>query len=129
MHWITEYILVVHIQWIVIYVLESTIVTRWMFIVASCIGFETLPTIMDNTNAMVMGFMCPLGYGNSNINQTMADRSILTFLIALSDKDIFFMLQHLTKVPATVILLLGTVTLKTKRMKDILFCTRVQVCT
>ena len=84
---------------------------------------------MDNTNAMVMGFMCPLGYGNSNINQTMADRSILTFLIALSDKDIFFMLQHLTKVPATVILLLGTVTLKTKRMKDILFCTRVQVCT
>lgn len=58
---------------------------------------------MDNTNAMVMGFMCPLGYGNSNINQTMADRSILTFFIALSDTGIFFMLQHLTKVPANFI--------------------------
>lgn len=58
---------------------------------------------MDNINAMVMGFVCPLGYSSSNINQNNRWWVNIDFLIALSDIDISFMLQHLTKVPANFI--------------------------
>lgn len=47
--------------------------------VALCLKHYQEYNIMDNINAMVMGFVCPLGYSDSNINQKIADRSILTF--------------------------------------------------
>lgn len=52
----------------------------------------------NNINAMVLGFVCPVTAIVTSTKQSLIVN--IDFLIALSDIDISFMLQHLTKVPA-----------------------------